>query len=103
MTKSFIPGPLRAADISPHRGGIPVGVVVTDIFTPRPHKIFMGPSKCSWAINFVIFQLEFHVLCEVTKLDVILSFLFGLAPQAEDLSALYALESQGPPFASCSC
>ena len=32
----------------------------------------MGPSKCSLAINFVIFQLEFHILCEVTKLGVIL-------------------------------
>ena len=72
VDESFIHGPSKAADISPHRGGIPVGVVVTDIFTPRPHRIFMGPSKCSWAINFVIFQLEFHILCEVTKLDVIL-------------------------------
>ena len=72
VDESFINGPSKAADISPHRGGIPVGVVVTDIFTPRPHRIFMGPSKCSWAINFVIFQLEFHILCEVTKLGVIL-------------------------------
>ena len=32
----------------------------------------MGPSKCSLATNFVIFQLEFHILCEVTKLGVIL-------------------------------
>merc|ERR1711872_24508 len=41
-------------------------------FTTRPHRIFMGPSKCSLAINFVIFQLEFHLLREVTKLGVIL-------------------------------
>ena len=72
VDESFIHGPSKAADINPHLGGIPVGVVVTDIFTPRPHRIFMGPSKCSWAINFVIFQLEFSILCEVTKLGVIL-------------------------------
>ena len=41
-------------------------------FTSRPHRIFIGPSKCSLAINFDIFQMEFHILREVTKLGVIL-------------------------------
>ena len=40
--------------------------------TSRPHRISIGPTKCSLAINFDIFQMEFHILREVTKLGVIL-------------------------------